>query len=50
MLNLKTFFNLYQSKKTSETVGSEDDEEKEDDDEEEEEQKEEVNGYNFRIT
>ena len=55
MLDSEIFFNLFQSKKTSEMVESEDDEEKEEEEEEEEEQEqeqeeEEVNGYNFYIT
>lgn len=53
MLDSEIFFNLFQSKKTSEMVESEDDEEKEEEEEEEEqeqEQEEEVNGYNFHIT
>lgn len=54
MLDSEIFFNLFQSKKTSEMVESEDDEEKEVEEEEEEEEQEqeeeEVNGYNFHIT
>ena len=53
MLDSEIFFNLFQSKKTSEMVESEDDEEKEveeEEEEEEQEQEEEVNGYKFYIT
>ena len=54
LLDSEIFFNLFQSKKTSEMVESEDDEEKEEEEEEEEEEQEqeeeEVNGYNFHIT